>query len=244
MRLTIAIVAHQHRRRMAEELAATVGAELVVWDSGDGARETHERAWREVGESVDSTDDSHWGMVIEDDARPIGEFRRCMTEALNWAPSSVVSAYLGRGRPAQWQHSIAKVMANPDADWLVTRHVLSGVGLAVRADRIPDLIEYTQPSRTHQHPAAIKHRWEEPMDEAMSHWVEHRGLPVAYTHPSLLDHDPDLPSLIGLHRPRTHQVRVPEILGAHLDPDHRKAWWWAKKERWNNVCAMIPPPPS
>jgi hypothetical protein len=240
--LEVAVVAHHQREDMAVELADKVGAAMIVWDKGHGPRDTHERAWRELALLAPTGRhhrESWWGMVIEDDAIPVADFRQCMRSALVHAPSSVVSAYLGRGRPANWQHSIAQVMAI-QCDWLTARAVLHGVGIAVRGTRIADLVKRCAPedqSWGHQ-----VRRWRIPMDEAMDQWVRDRKITVAYSHPSLLDHDPHLPSIIGPDRHRTHAVRVPAALGAHLDPDYRRAWHVHPQRQWGNTLAPIPIP--
>lgn len=238
VKLDIAIVAHKDRLLMARKLETAVGAALVVWDRGYGARDTHERAWQELARGVSGPD--QWGMVIEDDAMPCYRFRACMIESLRNAPTSVVSAYLGRGRPPDWQDSIARVMANQHADWLIAKAVLHGVGLAVRGDQLRDMVAMLCPDRAHQRRKVVESRWLEPMDEAMDGWVRDRGIAVGYQHPSLLNHDLTVPSLLGVDRVRTHAVTVDGLRAA--DMGHRTAWWWEAKERWNKTCAVIPAP--
>lgn len=230
--LEIFVAAHPDRAERAERLADQIGASAIVWDRNHDARDTHQRAWQELAAWVEPQPE-HWGMVVEDDALACAQFRAGMRASLAVAPATVVSAYLGRGRPIGWQHSIARVMATRTADWLLAQAVLSGVGLAIRGDRIAELLAYRQ-----RRPRT------EPMDELMNHWVTQRSITVAYQHPSLLSHDPNLPSVIGPDRERPPGGQVPEVLGAHLDPDHRTAWWWESKLRWTNVCAVIPAPPS
>lgn len=240
MQLDIVVAAHPDRKEMALKLSDDVRASAIVWDEGLGSRDTHERAWRWLAEVHPGS--SHWSMVIEDDAIPCYRFRHCLAESLKVAPGPVVNAYLGRGRPVDWQHSIAKVMATRNADWLVVRHVLNGVGMAVRGDYVDDLTAFVSPLR--QYASTRLRRLREPMDEAMTRWVNTRKLPVAYHHPSLLDHDPDLPSIIGPDRPRP-PVEVPARLLAgatDADMDYRKAWWCESKDEWGNTMAVIPRP--
>lgn len=236
MTLTIAIVAHEARREMAERLAEKVDAALVVWDDGQGPRETHERAWIDLLSMIAADHrDKRWGMVIEDDAIPVSDFKATMAAACAVAPFPVVSAYLGRGRPVLWQHQIAQVMA-VQCDWLIAPDVFHGVGIGIRADHIDSMIGFVTASRP------IKARYTEPLDEAMGRWVRHKDIGVAYSHPSLLNHNPDLPSIIGEDREPTHTVEVPAVLGAHHDTNYRKAWHFATQTSWGPSYVMIPPP--
>lgn len=235
MNLDIAVVAHPGRSAMAVKLFQDVDAQHLVWDEGHGARDTHERAWQALAkESLGGPDD--WALVIEDDAIPCYRFRHCMTQALRVAPGPIASAYLGRGRPPDWQDAIARVMAHA-VDWLGTMSLLHGVGVAVRADLLPELVPYVAPQRSID---TKLRRWREPMDEAITRFCQQKVVPVAYTHPSLLDHDPERPSLVGDDRERTHRVAVDPLRAA--DMTHRKAWWFEAKDDWSNTIAAIPTP--
>lgn len=166
---SIAVVAHEDRRAMADTLAAQVAADAVFIDTGDlGAQANHRRAWEW------HTEHTHRGfaVVLEDDALPIDGFRDQLASALAAAPTGVVSLYLGTGHPKQFQPVIERaiVAAGADAHWLLSDHLVHAVAIAIRADLLPLQLD------------------DRPTDEAITAWARRNGHQIAYSIPSICDH--------------------------------------------------------
>ena len=198
--MNIGIVAHRLREEAARQLERDVAADHVGFDdTGMGCRGNHTAVWRWHAEHP-----AAWAVTLEDDARPVGEFRTQLTAALAVAPAPVVSLYLGTGyiddrrtgATVQWAEKT-------DACWLLTGTVRSAVGLAISGDYVNELV------------AGLGHG-SQAIDRAIGQWVRRRGLKVAYTMPSLVDHA-DIPSLVSRFR------RAP-----------RRAWRVGKRERWTD----------
>lgn len=147
---------------------------------------------------------SGWSVVLEDDAVLIADFRAQLREALLYAPSPLVSLYLGRMRPPQYQQEIGAAVDAADcagADWILGTRLYHGVGYAVKTALLPSLAN---------HPTDL------PIDERISQWAMRFGHVVSYCWPSLVDHA-DMPSVIAQHRdgqPRP-PGRVAWRAGAH-----------------------------
>lgn len=186
----LGVVGHVDRAEMAVSLAAEVGADAMEVDDGTlGCEANHRRVWARLARYYT---DFGWSVVLEDDAVPVADFDAQLSAALNVAPAPIVSLYLGRLRPPQHQPAIsALVESDPAAHWFVARRLLHAVGVAIRTDLVPDMLALIGGSGR-------------PIDEAISSWAAVRGLPVAYTWPSLVDHA-DTPTVIARHadgRPR------------------------------------------
>lgn len=184
-RLSIGVVAHTARAAESTLLARMVCADFVSVDNGilgcDGnhvAVQTHLAGLP-----------ARWAVVLEDDAVVVPDFRVQLAAALEVAPAPVVSLYLGRLRPPQYQRQVVQAVARAnsvDASWIVGRRMLHAVGYAIRTDVLGSLLNFE--SRL-------------PADERVSAWAGG----VAYCWPSLVDHA-DLPTVVQ-HRDR--QPRPP-----------------------------------
>jgi len=199
----LGVVAHIDREQMAEDLKAEIDADFMSVDLGHlGAGTNHRIVW-----SVLSDLDSEWSVVLEEDAVPVVDFRSQLDEVLTAAPTDIVSLYLGRLRPPQYQDKIgdalAKAQAN-DAHFIVSNHCLHAVALAVRTNLVPYMLAGMKPYL--------------PVDQAIGRWCRQRGHHIAYSVPSICDHR-DLPSLID--HPDGRQ-RVPG----------RVAWQWGQRTAW------------
>ena len=87
------IVGHHARRKQAVALAMSIGAHLLLDEGNHGANWNHRRAlewasWQDCRV-----------VIIEDDASPVPDFIEQVSEWLNRFPESLVSFYLGTGRP-------------------------------------------------------------------------------------------------------------------------------------------------
>lgn len=179
MSVAIGIVGHTTRSRHAEALARRVHG-FVAIDNGEiGCDGNH----RSVIDRL-AADPADWLVVLEDDAVPVRAFGRHLKTMLPFAPSGLVSLYLGRQRPPQYQSGIAAAVAEADevdASWIVASRLLHGVGYAIRANLAESLLNFS--SRL-------------PIDEHISAWAQLHGHLVSYTWPSLVDHA-DMPTIVA-----------------------------------------------
>ncbi|HJT91697.1 MAG TPA: hypothetical protein VJ777_07095 [Mycobacterium sp.] len=201
------IVAHEARRARANLLHREVSdyfqTGMFLDDGSLGCDYNHLRAW----ESIAAATDAPWCMVLEDDAAPIRQLGYHLGQALYYSPAPVVSLYLGRGRPVQWQRRITRAVA-AGRPWIVASHLLHCVAVCVRTELVMGMLARVR--------EAIESPARKPIDEAISEWLLANSLPVAYTNPSLVDHADLAP--VAVHRyhqpqlePRVaHQVGVPE----------------------------------
>lgn len=205
MSTAIGIVAHLDRVAMAERLADRLQPKTIAYDDGTfGATANHHRVWTDLAFSAGPR--TQWCLVVEDDAQPIpgagwSGFHAQLAGALAAAPAPIVSLYLGTGRPlGAWQGRIrlaTDTARRTGAHWLLSNHVLHAVAIAIRADFVPDMLAYTAGTTL-------------VADDALTAWATARRHPVAYSWPSLVDHDDDTPSLAE-HRdnkPRTQRRRA------------------------------------
>lgn len=176
MMIRVGVVAHTSRVAEAKALTRMVGADFVSVDNGIlGGDANHVAVQRHLaGLGGD------WSVVLEDDAVVVPGFREQLASALEVAPGPVVSLYLGRLRPPQYQRRLGLMTAHADkagACWLSAPHMLHAVGYAIRRDVLPSLLEFDCDS---------------PADERIGLW--RGGEPVFYCWPSLVDHA-DLPTV-------------------------------------------------
>lgn len=113
-------------------------------------------------------------VVLEDDAMPVAGFTDLVGECLNRFPDSLVSFYLGTGRPPQYQMQIAERLIVADktqADYITLPRLIHGVC-------------YSVPS---QHIERVLSRWvsSKPADYAVG---DAYGGAVVYPCYSLVDH--------------------------------------------------------
>jgi hypothetical protein len=231
----IAIVSHVDRTDAAWRLANVVDSSFIAVDDGTiGAGYNHRNAWKYVHENSNSG----WGIVLEDDALPVPNFRTQLWEALEKAPSPVVSLYLGRARPPAWQPGIMRTFGDlavdgNDPNWLMAPTLLHHVGVAMKSSLIPLMLDYVP----------WKMRGGAAIDEAIGMWCQRMHIQVAYSTPSLLDHDHTLPTLI---QNRTSML-MHVLSGAGDtgerptdDPSQvRRAWKVGERKRWDTTYYPI-----
>lgn len=202
------IVAHISRAEQAKRLARRVRAKVLSVDDGTlGATANHtlvlERLYAETKE-----DPPTYLLVLEDDAIPVRAPLKHFDLALRSGPESIVSFYLGTNFPRYWQPGVQKAISDADAHgfpWIVGDHLLHAVGYAIYRHIVPELVDYlkTVPSL--------------PIDEAITEWARRVHRPVAYTFPSLVDHQDDEPVIshvdgIPRNRPRkAHRFGTPMV---------------------------------
>lgn len=186
----LGIVGHEARAPQIAKLSADVNPDCVMVDEVDGVGPTENHLavlrWMNKHGARMSND---WAVVLEDDAICADNFRAEVDVCLDYAPTDIVSLYLGTGYPAQYQRKFAEAAAT-DVSWIIHPWLRHAVAYAVNVDILPGLIEtMTELSRQ---------RWAP--DDTISAFALRRG-PVAYSNPSLVDHNDSLPPVI---RQRTH----------------------------------------
>ncbi|EPX3843576.1 hypothetical protein ACWY7B_004797, partial [Enterobacter hormaechei] len=137
-------------------------------DGNHGANWNHRRALEWAAEQPCRV------VVLEDDAMPVAGFTDLVGECLNRFPDSLVSFYLGTGRPPQYQMQIAERLIVADktqADYITLPRLIHGVC-------------YSVPS---QHIERVFSRWvsSKPADYAVG---DAYGGTVVYPCYSLVDH--------------------------------------------------------
>ncbi|EOW2397044.1 hypothetical protein ACNY4R_002383 [Cronobacter sakazakii] len=171
--VTFAVVGHHRRAEHAHRLAESLNAQLFIDDADHGANWNHLRAikWA-AGQSARV-------VVLEDDALPVEWFQALATEWLSRFPDSLISFYLGTGRPPQYQLEIATKLIAADrerADYITMQRLVHAVCYSVPPKLIPKVLA----------------RWDasKPADYAVG---DACGGPVIYPCSSLVDHADGLP---------------------------------------------------
>lgn len=162
------VVGHHSRLGHAQRLSAMLNAHLLIDDGDHGANWNHRRAL------VWSAGQSCRVVVIEDDAMPVELFFTPVTNWLKRFPDSLISFYLGTGRPPQYQMQIAERLIVADkarADFITLPRLIHGVCYSVPP----------------QHVERVLSRWEssKPADYAVG---DAYGGAVVYPCYSLVDH--------------------------------------------------------
>lgn len=177
----IGVVAHLERADQAHKLMDALPAAYMSMDNGSlGCEANHRKAWTYLAGKK-----TEWGVVLEDDALPVTNFREQAEQALAVAPSPIVSFYLGRHRPPHWQSTIHQATDKASADdacFITSTHLLHAVAVAIRTDLIADMLTHTETSVR-------------PWDYAIAAWAVDGDISVSYTWPSLVDHQ-DGPTVV------------------------------------------------
>ena len=161
--MKVALVAHHSRPY--EPLAAHLDADIVfVDDAWRGAWWNHQRALAWAAGQAERV----W--IVEDDALPAHNFR---TLAQSWGDRfrhDLISGYLGKQRPPQWQSRIRQRLADRDQDFIRLDTLIHGVCYSIPPGEVGRVVDQMTPG-----PAdfQIGKAW---------------GSPVLYTLPSLVDH--------------------------------------------------------
>ncbi|HAH9343251.1 TPA: hypothetical protein HIQ17_002823 [Escherichia coli] len=162
------VVGHHSRHKQALCLAESLGAVLLI-DNGDhGANWNHRRALEWAACQPCRV------VVLEDDALPVAGFTELVVDWLNRFPDSLVSFYLGTGRPPQYQMGIAERFVI--ADKVQAPHIT-----------LPRLIHGVCYSLPPQSINRVLYRWDssKPADYAVG---DAYGGAVVYPCYSLVDH--------------------------------------------------------
>lgn len=162
------VVGHHTRLGHAQRLAALLDAHLMIDDGNHGANWNHRRALEWAAEQTCRV------VVVEDDAMPVDLFFTSVTSWLNRFPESLVSFYLGTGRPPQYQMQVAERLIVADktrSDFITLPRLIHGVCYSVPP----------------QHIERVLSRWDssKPADYAVG---DAYGGAVVYPCYSLVDH--------------------------------------------------------
>ena len=131
------VVGHHARTGHAQRLAALLDAHLLIDDGNHGANWNHRRALEWAAEQTCRV------VVVEDDAMPVDLFFTPVTSWLKRFPDSLISFYLGTGRPPQYQMQIAERLIVADktqADYITQPRLIHGVCYSVPPQHIERVI--------------------------------------------------------------------------------------------------------
>ncbi|HHT1039622.1 TPA: hypothetical protein ACTYJK_004747, partial [Enterobacter hormaechei] len=118
------VVGHHKRIDAAKELCGILDAHMLIDYEDHGANWNHRRAleWaKEQGCHV---------VVLEDDALPVEGFISSVYDWIERYPDSLISFYLGTGRPPQYQLEIASKLIAADksrAEFITLTRLIHGV---------------------------------------------------------------------------------------------------------------------
>ncbi len=127
------VVGHHSRRTQAAALATSIQAHLLIDEGDNGANWNHRRALEWAAAQLCRV------VVVEDDAEPVPNFLHQVEGWLQRYPDSLVSFYLGTGRPPQYQMQIAERLIVADktrADFITLPRLIHGVCYSVPRQKI------------------------------------------------------------------------------------------------------------
>jgi hypothetical protein len=216
----IGIVAHDARLDEAWRLFNRTGADFISIDNGNiGPRANHLRVWDRL---VQMSEEGEWLVALEDDAVLCPKFMSNLYNVLRTAPThlSVISLYMGRLNPRQWQDRLRQAVAQADSSnacWITSRMCLHAVGVCIPHEHAADFLHHV---RTLHGPAR-------PIDETISAWCRSTKRTVGYCYPSIVNHA-DGDTLIN------HPDKVQRQKG-------RVAWRFGGREQWTSVTLALDP---
>ncbi|TCL06899.1 hypothetical protein [Sodalis ligni] len=188
------VIGHYSRRVVAAQLAELLDANLLIDEGQHGANWNHRRAieWAAAQDCR--------VVILEDDALPVKGFQQLVSEWLARFSDSLISFYLGTGRPPQYQMQIAERLIVADknrSDYIILPRLIHGVCYSVPP----------------QHIARVLSRWNttKAADYAIG---DAYGCRIVYPCYSLVDHADGEP--VEKHHdamPRTERRRAWRLYG-------------------------------
>lgn len=131
------VVGHHDRRAQAEYLAQSLDAHLLIDEGDHGATWNHRRAMEWASGKKERV------IVLEDDALPVEGFSELVIPWLARFPDSLISFYLGTGRPPQYQTAIAEQLIEADkvhGDYIRLPRLIHGVCYSVPSAHISNVL--------------------------------------------------------------------------------------------------------
>lgn len=201
--ITTVVVAHPDRHEQAGELAVQLEAWISLDEDGLGASANHRRAL-----AYGLASDADHILVLEDDALPVDGLLDHVGQAITERPSQIIGLYVGRQRPRA--HLVETAVRKADdlgASWLTSNGLLWGVA--------------------NVWPREIAKAWlAEPeagtWDSHARRWCRLNRYDVAYTWPSLVDHQDG-----------------PSVVADRADRDPGRVAWRVGIPQWNDVSVAI-----
>lgn len=211
------VTTHERPRRLSANLFSQlpVGTMIYTDDGTLGCTENHLRAWED---HAWTTEDVEWSVVLEDDAILCEDFVAQAEAMLSVAPGPVVSMYLGRGRPPQWQRKAERAVAT-NLPFIACTTLLHAVAVAVRTDWLSGPRGMLGPAAD-----AARSPLRKPIDEAITEWCKAEAIPVLYSNPSIVDHDASLPS-VAAHRPEEGAFQAQRVAHKFGARSERSPWY-------------------
>jgi hypothetical protein len=208
MTIAVVIVAHPHRKALAQALGEQTQAEAIIWDDCNrGAQGNHRQAWRWVTTNTHLYDRV---LILEDDAQVTPDFLyQLQLLELALPTDGITSLYLGTGRPPHWQLAIMDALTSlpsPEHCYLESDTLLSAVAYLATVDVFSELLATTDDGPI-------------PIDEQITRYLRCTEQTVRYTVPSLVEHRDETPVITVRHdaarspSPRTNQPRRAWRLG-------------------------------
>jgi hypothetical protein len=218
----IGIVAHEDRQDRAWRLVQRVRADHFSMDTRPdllGPRENHMHVWRVLEEMADP---GEWCVVLEDDAEPCPNFMTQLSNVIAWCPTdiTVISLYMGRMHPRQWQDRMKQAVTLADSEhacWITAKRCIHAVGVAMRSEDARAMLNHAR--------VVIGHP--RPIDETISQWCYLSNHKVGYCLPSIINHA-DVPTLIK------HPDGVTRQKG-------RVAWRFGGRDQWSTKAVPLDP---
>jgi len=136
--IAFVVIAHRSRMEHAQRLADQLQAHLFIDETGQGANWNHRRALEWAVQQECRV------VVLEDDALPVPGFTALVAEWLTRLPDSLISFYLGTGRPPQYQMQIAERLILADkkrANYITLPRLIHGVCYSVPQQNLTCVLE-------------------------------------------------------------------------------------------------------
>lgn len=172
--ISYVVIGDTRRKDRAVDLAHKLNASLALDTDGRwGPTVNHRRGW-----TLGNTEKCDWVVVIEDDAILCDNFLDNARDALDNAPTPLVSFYLGTSYPA---HLVCKAeqmlekAENEGDDWLQLDTLNHAVCVALRVPLVDSMLDYVAERRR-------------PIDEAITEWAQSMRVKVSYPVISLVNH--------------------------------------------------------
>lgn len=195
MKISVSIMTHFDRRPHAKELRTKLKSMWfeevnIVYDTGLGEWDTGKRC---LEQGIGKAD---WHVILQDDAIISDTFYENLYYAIINVPErNLLSLYLGKVRPYRTQVNTAfhRAMAR-GSSWVRTSTLLWGVGIAIPTEDIEGILENAD-----KYPTLL-------YDRRIGQYYANNNRKVYNSTISLVDHNYELPSLVGHDKPGPARV--------------------------------------